>query len=425
MLVRAGTSADHALIQRLLYVCGSRSTPAEFQAQNEEPCYEPQRRLLAINRHQPVGHVRLIPRVVRFASLQLPVCELADLAVLPEWQGRGAEAALIAAAEQEARADGALFAVARQATRQFQDAGWQVGPRHTYSTIGPRKLLALYRQLPTRGPAWLEESAVPDCAVRLWRRMELGIIMRLYEATFQHTVGATVRSEAYWNWLLTRGGCDRIYVAIDGPQRLDPSETVQRIYGYMALRDARIVECAVAPERPDALAALLTRASDDALERDWHPLRFDAPPDAPLHGLLESLGGQRFHHDADDGRAIMLRMFDPADFVTAIGSELLTRAQAAEVELPLELGLLVERQRWQLRVSKRGARLTPGGLGRSYLTLSRHDLIRLLTGRSSAQDLLASGRVQSSTRLAAEAATALFPRLAWWLPVWDALEAGE
>jgi len=422
--VRHATLADHAMIQRFLHVCGLRRTPAEFQAQNEEPGYEPSRRLIAVTNGEPVGHVRLANRSIRFGGVELPIRELADLVVLPEWRSCGIESALIAAAERTARRDGAMFTLVRScATRLFQQAGWIVGPRHAYSTIGPRRLLAAYRAPPARRPAWLDDVASPAPTVRLWRRMELGAVMRLYEATVGTTVGAPVRDESYWEWLVNRGGCDRLYVAIGGPHRLDPSEAALRIHGYAALRESRIVECAVAADHSEALAALLIRASGDALERDWHPLRIESPPDSPIHALLQSFGGRFFHHDADDGQANLIRLLDPPAFVGEIGGELARRA--APLDMPIELGLLCDRARWKLTVTSRGARLDPDSLGRSYLTLSHHDLVRMLVGRIGARDLFDGDRASTSTKLATDAALTLFPRLPWWIPAWDSLAAGE
>jgi GNAT superfamily N-acetyltransferase len=420
--VIAATAADHAGIQQLLTCCGLRTSAAEFQAQQEHPDYRPQHRLLAHAGHV-LGHLRVIPQQLCFGDVRLPVWELADLAVLPEWQGGVCEAALLREAERLAFSSGAQLLVARTAaTRLFQECGWIVGPRHSYSTVWPRELLSCLRTA-APPPALLErESPAPELNVRLWRRMEQDALVRLYESQLSGSYGISQRSEDHWHWLIGRRGFDRIYVAIEGPQRMGLDEANEKIHGYAVLREARIVEC-VTNGRPDALAHLLSRACHDALERDWHPLRIDAAPDHPLHDQVLAAQGRKFHHDADGGEAVMMRLGKPADFVRSISSELVARARRANLELPCLLGVVTDGARQRLTVNRRGARLAGGPPGRCQIACSQQDFARLLFGRQTARVLAEQDRLRHSSRSALEIASALFPQLPWNTTTWDCLPA--
>ena len=74
-----------------------------------------------------------------------------------------------------------------------------------------------------------------------------------------------------------------------------------------------------------------------------------------------------------------------------------------------------------LAVNRRGARIKPGKLGRSYLTCSRSALTQLLLGHLNVKDAVEQGRLESSTRVGIELASLLFPRLPFWRPPWDEL----
>ncbi len=110
--------------------------------------------------------------------------------------------------------------------------------------------------------------------------------------TRRSAYGPLVRSEAYWQWLVRRGGNERVYVAIDGPDRFELDESLSPIVGYAATREGRIVEMMCSREHPEASIQLLARVCGDAIERDFHRVQLDGPPDAPLHALFLAAGRQ-------------------------------------------------------------------------------------------------------------------------------------
>jgi GNAT superfamily N-acetyltransferase len=422
--ISEASAADHACIQQLLTCCGQRVSAQEFQAQLEDPFYRPQQRLLARLHGRAIAHARIVPREICFGQTRVPICELAELAILPENQGYGCEAQLIDEAERAARRSGALLACARtSATQLFQQAGWVVGPRHSYSTIGPRELLSCIRQAPRRSLLPGDTPPAPDLTVRLWRRMEQDALTQLYQSQIANEYGAAHRSESYWQWLIARQAFDRIYVAIDGPQRLGLDEATNKIHGYAVLRESWIVECAAAHGRRDVFAHLLCRACDDALEHDWHPLRIEASPNHCLHALVASAGGRTYNHDADEGQAILVKLFDSDAYMRTVSAEFVSRAKSAGLRLPSELGVATDNGCRRLLVSRRGARLHGNTAGRASVSCSGNDWMRLLIGRVSAGELAEQDRLRASSRSALEMAKALFPRVPLWLSTWDSLPA--
>ena len=94
------TAGDQPAILQLLFHVFHRQSAADFQAQLEEPCYEPSDRLLIKSGRTIVAHLRLIHREMRFGALVLPVGLVADVATLPEFRRQGCATALLAAAQR-------------------------------------------------------------------------------------------------------------------------------------------------------------------------------------------------------------------------------------------------------------------------------------------------------------------------------------
>ena len=65
-------------------------------------------------------------------------------------------------------------------------------------------------------------------------------------------------------------------------------------------------------------------------------------------------------------------------------------------------------------LTRRSVKVGQSRLGRSYLTMNDADFTRLLLGHLDLEEAVAAGRVQTSTRVAQEAASILFPRLPLW-----------
>ena len=259
--------------------------------------------------------------------------------------------------------------------------------------------------------------------IRLWRQVEQAALTRLYDENTQSAHGPLVRSEAYWQWLVRRGGNERVYVAIDGPDRFELDESLSPIVGYAATREGRIVEMMCSREHPEASVQLLARACGDAIERDFHRVQFEGPPDAPLHALFLAAGGTHSHHEADKGLVYMANLFRPRRLLKLISRSLADRIKEAGLRRPCQLGVLLNDEKFRLVISRRNVQLIQGTLGRSYLRCSRYDMAQLLLGHLDVRDAIAAGRLAASTRVALEMAAALLPRLPFWRPPWDDMPA--
>lgn len=452
MPARAG---DHLPIHRLLLAAFHGPTPAEFQAQLDEPGYDPADRLVVKLGERVAAHVRLRRRTLVAAGVQIPAAQLLDLATSAEYRGLGFASSLVAAAERRAREDGVLLGLTRtRAPALFARRGWSVCGRHVFSRGGARQILAQLQAtsggLNGRHAAGAddESDAQTECAYHLLRpdarpaislrplrRIELPAVMRLYERTLARRHGSPVRSEAYWEWLLGRGACDRIYVAAEGPESADLNVQLAAIRGAVFSREGRIVELLADEGRCDVAEHLLARVCGDASEQDQWQVRLDAPPGDPLHELVRAAGGQVHEVEECGGEVFMAKALHPRRLLALLGQAFADRLDAAAVERPMQLGLeiqggaktgvthAVEVARMRLVFTSRGMKLAAGPLGRHYLTLRLRDLTPLVLGHFDVADLIAAGRLAPSTKAAAEHGRILFPRLAWWRPPLDDLLA--
>ena len=235
--------------------------------------------------------------------------------------------------------------------------------------------------------------------------------------------GPLERTEAYWRWLLNRHAYDDIYVALEGPEQLELGEISTRIVGYAALRGEQIVELMTAPDCPRAGAELLARCCGDAIERDRHCVLLHASPSCPLFQMFDAAGGCGPPHAPEHGEVSMMRLLDPLELLRRLCGEFDRRAAEARLSRPLDLGLLVEGQKYQIEIGRETVKVTARHVGRSYLRLNVADFTRLVLGQLDFEAAIADGRLDCSTALAREAGQALFPSLPLWRPPWDEMPA--
>ena len=424
-VVHAGPG-DHGLSHELLQSVFHGPSESEFHAQLEAPFYEPTHRLLVKQQGRPIAHLRLDPRTLQFGPICLATTLIADLATLPEYRGRGCATALLEAAERQIAASGAQLAILRTKIPDFYARrGWVIGGRHSYSTARPRDILSYLSATETpRASRLLEGIWRPrqqPLAIRLWRHVEQSALMRLYDAATAGTFGPLVRSDAYWRWLLSRRGYDRIYVAIEGPLKVELDDTQAPIVGYAAMKEGRIVELVADLNRADAASQLLARACGDAIERDYHTVQFEGPPGDPLHRVFELAGGCHHHQEAHNGYVFMVKLLDPLACLDSMRPQLSARAKDAELARPCDLGLMLDNDPYQLVVGRRSVKLEQGRRGRSYLSCSAAELTQLLLGHTDVRSAVTDTKLAASTRVATDVAAALFPRLPVWYPPWDDL----
>ena len=443
---RAG---DHAAIHQLLLSQFRGPSAVEFQAQLDEPLYEPTDRLLVKHRDDVVAHLRLTKRVLQFGPLQIPTAGFMDLATATAWQRRGFASALIGMGERQAVSEGAAVGLTRTiAADLFARHGWTACGRQTFSVAGARQILAHLRAIaPPDVLTASEDQNAADALlsrrspripllVRPLRRMELPAIVKLYEQCAAGAHGATIRNEVYWDWLMSRHAFERGYIAILGNQHLELPELLAAVAGCVFVSGGRIVELLARPGATPAIGlALLARVCSDTLERSRYDVRLDAPPDDPLHQIFRAAGGSCHCAEGHEGEVNMARLFNPLQTLRDMSGELLLRARSAGLA-PLVLGLEVfnfdadlrrathdDARPYRLIVTNRKVRLVPGKLGRNYLSLRRRDLTPLLLGHWRLEEAIAAGRIRASTHRAQRAAEVLFPQLPWHRPPLDDLVA--
>jgi predicted N-acetyltransferase YhbS len=414
--VTSATAGDHLEIHRLLRCVAGQPSAAEFHAQTDAPQYEPRDRLLIRHEGRIIAHLRTLNREMSFGAQTLPVAWLADLATLPEHRGQGCAAALLAAAEQRVREDGAILALVRAARPEFyRGHGWVDCGDAAEAVAGAREVLArLHAE--ERLTFWPKRPALH---LRHWRKVELSALVRLYDETTQHAFGASVRNLPDWAWLIGRHAYDHILVAVEGSPRLELTDSMLPIVGYAFVQGRRLVELLAAARRPDAARTLLARACGDAIERGFQEIRLAAPARAALVRLLQDAGGR-----LDTTAAPCLaKLFDVPAFIERLGTQWWQRRTVCTAPLASELGLRLDEEPYVLQVVAEGTRLRPGRPGRNYLTCSRALFTQCLLGTVDLPAAVARGEIAASTRLALDTARVLFPRLPLWFPPLDDLPA--
>lgn len=416
-----GRSGDHHDVQQLLTTLFHGPSMVDFQAQIDDPFYEPNDRVLVKRGKQVVGHVHLAKREIHFGPYRFAVAQASDLGVLPEYRGQQCATRLLAAAECRMVEDGAVMGVIRTSIPEFfRRRGWTVCLRHSFSVAGARDILSkLGESAPVKVDPLLPEQ--PPLNIRIWRHVEQAALMRIYADNTRDVYGPVVRNDSYWRWLINRRGYDQIYIAIDGPDKIELNDTLTPIVGYAVVKDERIVELMTTGDCPRVAEQLLARACRDAIEHDTHHVRLDAAPNDPLHRAFTAAGGRQHYHESEAGEVWMVKVFDPIALLGTISSEVHRRAKTAGMALPCELGVLLEGKKFTISIRQRTARLERGKLGRSYLECNRGEFTQLILGHRNVEAAIDAGRLQASTRVAVETAAILFPQLPLWQPPFDSL----
>ncbi|MDX1963699.1 MAG: GNAT family N-acetyltransferase [Pirellulales bacterium] len=416
VLVQPARSGDHPDIQQLLLNVFHAPSRDDFHAWSERPGYDPQQRLLVKHRDRLAAHTLVTDYVLQFGACELPVKQLHWLATFPSYQDRGFATALVRAAESRMRAEQTPLGVLRtKIPHFFARQGWAVCGRHSVSHGRAREVLARLSALPA--------GRLFPLSIRYWRHVELPALMRIYAQNLPQAYGAVVRGEEDWRWLISRKAFDHILVAIHGRDRMDLEDTRAPLTGYAIMRGQRVVELVTDPAYPTTAEQLLARACGEMIENDRQELAVEAAPGCEVHGYIADSGGQFNQSEADGGEALMVKILDFASLIARLGPEILSRAQAAGIKGPCELGFHFEGQKGQLVLNRKSVQWIPGKLGRAYLQLKTAELTRLLLGHGCVREAHAAGRISATTNAALQLAQTLFPPVPWWRPSWDELGA--
>jgi GNAT superfamily N-acetyltransferase len=428
-LIRGGPG-DHGPSFQLLNSVFKNPTKESFSAALDNPFYEPNDRVLVRRGMRVLSHAQVTQRTIHFGSQLLPVAGLHALATLAEFRRQGFASAVVGWAEEVMREDGAEFGtLVTSEPHFFRARGWVVCGRHSLARAHTRQVLA---QLSDRGvPA---PADMPH--IRPLRQVELPSLIKVYTSATQCSpetltqagshgqFGMQDRTEAYWRWLVSRGGFDHIFVAMGGTDRRAWDAFDSPVIGYVVVKENQILELVTMPTvdgeftREQIAEQLLARACHEAIERDMHVVQFHAPQNDRLFDLFRVAGGELHQREQFLGEVPMVRLFDPVGFVARIEPELQLRVARAGLK-SADLGLAIENDKRLLSVSRRGLKFKPGNLGRNYLKLSEAEFVRLLLGHDDISTAITQKRIHASTKQARELAKVLFPELGMWRSPWD------
>jgi len=339
-------TGDHPSIHAFLVSVFHGPTSGEFQAQLDEPGYDPADRLIVKDGDEIAAHLRLARQTIQLGSKTLPAARVMDLATAPEFRSRGLATALLAAGERAAAERGILVVVTRtRAPSLFARHGWAACGSHVFSTASPRAVLAelaaarAAAEAATPSSQTLLQLPPAPLIVRPLRRIELPAVVRLYEQARSGHCGWPVRDEAYWEWLLARGASDRVYIAATAPESVDFKTLIDSIVGYCCVRQSRIVELIAADSASDIPRQLAERVCADAREEDGWEMRCDAPATNALHQLFRQAGGRLTINQEFGGEVFMAKLLDPLAVLRRLAHVFAERAAAAGIARPAELGI--------------------------------------------------------------------------------------
>ena len=402
--VEPAIHGNHLAIQSFLQRVLHRPAVSEFNSATMRPGYEPADRLIVKNPKDRTitGHVQVESQSIRFGRSEIPVARIRDFAMLPEDRQRGFDDQLLAAAEDEAKKNGAMLMLARGEDHRFlRKSGWSTLGSDPVSLVSPQRLLG---QLPP--PAQPESpfyaDKMPKWEVRIGRLTDVEAMASIYDAVLGNSYGSLMRGDEKWSWLISKRAHHRIYLFIENDQPL----------AYVVVRGGCVVELMDRTEGRGA-ARLLERVGADAIDQGRHSLRLHAPMDSPIHAWADQAGGQLFAPPVEDGW--MVKILSKRTLLRRLANEMHRRKPKSLSELGVRIGgeeLLIRR-------GVRSMKVTRGTSSKHQIGLTNRAAIQLFLGYRSVAELAESKELVASDPAALKAADELFPAVMLWRTSWD------
>ncbi|EAQ80828.1 GNAT family N-acetyltransferase [Blastopirellula marina] len=417
LVVGRATQGDSFPIFEMMQRALLRPSENEFHIEQERPGYDPSQRIVCRAADQVgaqiVGHVRVIRRKTRLADRIATTLHVDELATAPELRSRGIAAQLLAEVDAELQRCGAECAVYRTDSPDYlARRGWTALSSQTRSHGDPAQILANL-QLPVPSRNWEKAaSKTSQLSIRLYRQVEFAGLTSLYERRFDDLLGAAVRTQEQWRWLLDRRGFQQLYVAIDGGNKLALDDD-SKIVGYAMTGGGQVLETVTAPGREDVATELLRRICGDAMERDQRVIYYHAPAADPLHRAVRSAAPPQ---RPLSNSTVMVRWRHPLQSLAEHAERFRANLVKAGYPLPCDLGLHVDGEKHSLHFTERSGSLSDGKLGRSFIRLTQNDLVRLLCGDLNVPQALDRGDIFASTKMATDAAAAALKMPSLWFP---------
>jgi predicted N-acetyltransferase YhbS len=404
--LQPGSTADHPAVEELLVEVFAGHAREAFRAALEDPSYEPNDRLLIQCDDKTIGHVLLSPRYLICGPGTLPATHVSWLATLPEYRQQGLATLLLAAAREHMVARRSVIATAWCPQPGYlANRGWTPWLHRRFRYDDPRLVVSR-----------MGEIDAGELSVRYWRRSEAAALVGLHQGRARQSWGALVRSEAMWQWNTSHDRFDRIYVAVNGPERRRGGPEFEPLLGYLIVRGDAIVEHAWEVGQEHVARVLLSRVCHDAIERNALRLGILEQPGDPLVPYFAA-NSQPSGPQAN-GSTLMATVLDVPGLLRALTPILQQTARDAGL-LPCQLGVDVAGVRGCWALERRRARFVEGR-SRTYLALEPSEMLHLALGIGSAVERLEQKQIRASNRTAARLAEALFPsRPAWISPLDD------
>jgi len=396
-------------ILELMRHCLYRYDENEFHSQKERPGYDPSQRLTFRSGEQIVGHIRCVVDQVWLHEELHPLIKASEFVFAPEHLSSSNVDRFFASLDrllQSQNIDFLLHRTTAAMASRLERFGWISLSQSDSSWASTETFLANMQSS--------QQDAEPTEAywIRHMRQVEVDALVNLFGRWFaSHQIGSP-RSEAMWEWILRRNAFDAVYVAIRGGNKLAWEDADDRMAGYAIVRDHRIIELVATEDDPEVRRQLVSRICRDLYEVGWKEFQYQAPAQDPTHQLLKQAES---HTPSASEPHTMMRMPNPIQQLAEHCTRLHQKATQHGMKLPIDLGLQVDGQRFQIQLGKKDSALVDGKLGRKYLTLTSAQLGRLLLGDLPIADLASRGEIGVSAQNALELATRLFPFQPPWI----------
>ncbi|MHC2069383.1 GNAT family N-acetyltransferase [Bremerella sp. T1] len=393
----------------------------EFHSQQERPDYDTRERLTFRLGNQIIGHIRCVPQQVWLQGNLVPYVRASEFVLAPEHVDMTNVDAFFRCLDETFDHHPGTFLMHRTSAAMAQRLarfGWVTLSSNFRSKAATEPYLASVRGDVKDEAVTLSPRNEPGLWIRLMRQVETDALVSLYEKSFAANQIGTPRSAAMWDWLLRRKAFDALYVAIRGGNKLALEDTIDRIAGYAVVQDERILEVVTQPSEASVKVPLINRICSDLYEADHREFHLEAPATDEVHGILRGIPVPK---NSPAGEEVMVRMPDPIQQLAEFCSVLHQRAKSRRLELPVDLGLLIDGEKYCIHLGKRKGTLTDGKLGRSYLELTGAQLVRLVLGDLPVRAMLESDQLIASTHVAANTAEQLLDYDPPWFPAIDGL----
>ena len=394
-LVVPANSGDHPLILKFLRQLQVVHL-SEFQQTLDCPTYEPNQRLIIRNRGEIIGHIRIIPRDLRFGASTITSYHLTEVSVLPEYRQAGCLRLLLAAVRQRAAANRiALITTDSNRPEILRRMGWSRIPTGTNVTTSPHSLLASLEQMNLVSPEtqWKERYEI-----RPLRFVDQPSMAALYSETAHRTFGMAERTQEDWLWLMGRRGFDRAFVAYD-PAVGDSPES---IVAYCLMRSNQVAELISNAQHSLSMLTLLRRVAADVVERGVHSvvLMADSAPDLQLEGFRSV--------DVDSTTAACVP--SAYDFMKLMKQEFGAQALRQGATPTSKIGLLSGTEALSLEVTKAKLKLKRNEQVRSRVHVSPSMFTQLALGCIDVNRVSDAEDLSATTKTAADVARCIFAK---------------